>query len=357
MTKTITIILLMLSLSGCSFLDKAAKILAGTPTNDPFLSAPVEQVELATPELPEIEMTPTLVFTPSPDTFQTQMAAEKANNEQQLLIVNKRLEAAATESANIAENKTQTTRKETHEAGMVIATGTQLAMVGTNDQAARDFRRELPTIIYRGTQAMYAGPIAQSEIAFNLLAGGAFIVIAFIVVLARIGAVKRPASDQQTQQQTSVEKKKVMPPAVSKTMPFAPVERTGEYLSPPGNHSHFLIFLMAIFSGKKGFSKPEWEGADSPYNRQTYSVVYNWLFAHKFIELPPGGKLRFTTDGEGWAVGWMDRNYLLSPEEDDPTYLKLSSENSQAPEIQGPEKAGGVVGEVVEPDEDEMEPA
>lgn len=344
-TKLITYICIAFLCSGCTLTDQMLK-----------RSIPGTLVK-ATPELIEATVTiepwtPTPDYSPTPNSFETLMAAEKENNEQQLLIVNKRLEAANIESENIAENKTQTTRKETFEAGMVIATGTQLAMVGTNDQAARDFQMQLPTIVYAGTQAMYAGPKAQSEIAFNLMFGTTFIVIAFVVVLARISAMK-PQTVQETVQETAQEARAVTKTAKKEPtpLPFAPVERTGEYLSPPGNHSHFLIFLMAIFSGKKGFSKPEWETADSPYNRQTYSVVYNWLFQHKFIELPPGGKLRFTKDGEGWAVGWMERNLLLSPEEDDPTYSQLSSGNSQAREIQGPEKGGEVGGGISEDEE------
>lgn len=353
MSKIILLLCLTYLLSGCTLVDQFSKRVAST--------AAAKSQAQGTPQLAAVEATATLeyltetpAYTASPSFADTQIAAERENNAQQLLIVEKRLAAVNLELTANADDKTQTAHKETVVAAVLQATGTQLVLSGTNDQAAREFQSVVPTIIYASTQAMYAGPKAQSEIAFNWMAGSSFVIIALVVILARLSASKTQATqdDAPVIRVQAAEKKKEPAP-----MPFAPIERTGEYLSPPGNHAHFFVFLLAIFSGKKGFAKTEWEGADSPYNRKTYGVVYNWLFEHKFIELPPNEKLRWTDDGEKWATGWMDRNLLLSPTQDGPTFAELSREISQAPENQGAEKGGGVVGEVVEPDEDEMEPA
>jgi hypothetical protein len=114
----------------------------------------------------------------------------------------------------------------------------------------------------------------------------------------------------------------------------------GSYLKAPGNQYHFMIFALAVRQGKKGFAKEEWETADSPYNRDTYRPVYNWLWQHGFLEMNPGKRIELTIEGADWIDEWIISNPLLSPDHE-------STQNeppvSQPPENQPPETGGEVV--------------
>jgi hypothetical protein len=351
MSKSITVIFLLASLfvSGCTLLDQLQKPIGASIQKTPTLGQVIQAS--ATMDV----STPTITSEPTPNLLDTQLASERDNNAQELVIVDKRLTAVNLELTVEADKKTIVSRQETNDAQALISTGTLLAVSGTNDQAARDFQREIPTIIVAGTQATYTGTKLQSEIAFNWLSGLSAFAIALAILIAITTSRKVAPSAPATQGS--------QPPATQKQAPtpstgqrFAPVHKNGMglHVEPPGNHAHFMIFALAVCSGQKGFSKTEWEGSDSPYNRKTYRVVYDWLWEMDFIELPPGEAIRWTAEGQGWVDNWIDRNLTASPIADDlSAFTEFPAENSQPPEIQGAESGGGGV----ESEEDEMEPA
>jgi hypothetical protein len=337
-TKTTLILLMVFSLSGCTYVNQ---MMNKTPAGTPTISAQSGQVVLATPTIEETTPTPT--HSPSPFYMDTQIAADAKSNQEQMIAADKRLEAAHIEQTNIADEKTLVTRKETVEQGIMIATGTQLAIVSTNDQANREFQKIVPTLMVAGTQATYTGYRAASEIALNWLMGIGVVLVAVVLLIAMTTSRKVPAKVVEGKSTTYTQDDLVS--ALENTKKFAAVNKNGFglHLSPPGDQNHFMGFLLAVTSGRKGFAITEWYGADSPYTRDSYKLVYNWLWLHKLIELPPGGKIRFTVEGQGWAERWIERHLITSPSAvDEPISTELPSDNSQHPETQGAEGGGEV---------------
>lgn len=116
--------------------------------------------------------------------------------------------------------------------------------------------------------------------------------------------------------------------------------------TPPGSENAFTALVFAALSGAKGFSKPEWEGRESPYTRDTYATVYNWLWSQKFLTTLPGGKIILTADGEQYFRAWAENHY--SPTDEFFSNIPQNpGENSQPPESQGYENDAEHGGEVV----------
>lgn len=338
--KATTLIFIAFLLSGCALTDnitRAGKGPAATPTQ----GAAAAVVQVTATLKPS---TPTPVQSPSPIWQDTQIAAQKDSAAQQIVAANKLIEAADKQSTNLAKESTLVTRKETHEHSMVNATTTLIVASGTKDEADRQFQKIVPTLIVAGTQAMYTGHKATSEIALNFGVGlgVAAIGLALLVAMTTSRKVAPPAQPAQQVEHEADEMKQW-------ERSFAPVSKTGMglHLTPPGDKKSFMQFASAVSSGRKGFAKPDWEGADSPYTRETYKIVYNWLWQYKLIELPAGGKIRWTAEGQEWVDNWIEKFLLFDPpsptEPELPGYTDFPAKNSQTPENQPPESGGGVV--------------
>lgn len=340
--KILILAFISLQLFACTLTSEISKTPAGAPTPSP------DRIVQASATMEET-LPPTPNYSPTPNTLDTEIAHDKQNNIEQGKIADKRLDAANKEMTVSSDSKTAITRKETDDQGAINAAGTQLVISGTNDEAARRFQIMVPTIIVAGTQAMFTAQKEQSAIVYNYLIGLAAVLFSAAVVIAVVIPRKVPPKSQPKEQQGNGQaqgQSATSSKPESQPRKFIPVNKNGLglHLSPPGNHAHFMEFLMKVTTGKKGFSKPEWETADSPYNRETYKVVYNWLWQYKLIELPPGGKIRFTDMGKGWAENWIDANFLHSPVEDElPISTTSLGEISQPPENQPPESGGEVV--------------
>ncbi len=114
--------------------------------------------------------------------------------------------------------------------------------------------------------------------------------------------------------------------------------------NPPGDAVAFTIFAYKVRGGHS-LAKDAWEGKDSPYTRDSYRPVYNWMWEHKFVEFTPGAGIRLTPAGETYLDAWLDSNYNLLPTDVRETAnTENSGDFSQPSESQPPERAGEVGG-------------
>jgi hypothetical protein len=111
-------------------------------------------------------------------------------------------------------------------------------------------------------------------------------------------------------------------------------------ITPPGSPEAFLKFALTVRTNPVlTLAKDKWEGADSPYNRQTYAPVFGWMARHNFMGWVSGA-LHLTPAGEKFFDDYLERNYRPTFDAD---IVKSDTPSLQNPENQAAESGGGQV--------------
>lgn len=221
----------------------------------------------------------------------------------------------------------------TQQAGQFTATAYATSMPATQAQQARiNSARETeihmtiiaPTQVYAMAQsqtyAKNADKIQAAELAMEIAFSIMLVSIGMAVVFLTIAKL----SEQRTPPSDTEYKIPNIPnldsPIIQSVVPTETVLRvthdSGSAYSSmsrmvvPCTPEQFTALVTGVLSEGKSLAFNVWEGADSPFTRDEFTLVRNWMLSNRLAQSAGQGSLILSADGESLFIEWLNSQNL-----------------------------------------------
>lgn len=222
----------------------------------------------------------------------------------------------------------------TQQAGQFTATAYATSMPATQAQQARiNSARETeihmtiiaPTQVYAMAQsqtyAKNADKIQAAELAMEIAFSIMLVSIGMAVVFLTIAKLsERPKPPSDTEYKIPNLNAPIIQPIAQVVAPVETVLRVthdsaSAYSSMsrmvvPCTPEQFTALVTGVLSEGKSLAFNVWEGADSPFTRDEFTLVRNWMLSNRLAQSAGQGSLILSADGESLFIEWLNSQNL-----------------------------------------------
>lgn len=220
----------------------------------------------------------------------------------------------------------------TQQAGQFTATAYATSMPATQAQQARiNSARETeihmtiiaPTQIYAMAQSqtyaknadkIQAAELAM-EIAFSIMLVSIGMAIVFLTIAKLSERPKPPIDTEYRIPNLNAPEIKPIAPAPVETVLQVKQDGWTNYPSMsrmvvPCTPEQFTALVTGVLSEGKSLAFNVWEGAESPFTRDEFTLVRNWMLSNRLAQSAGQGSLILSVDGESLFIEWLNSQNL-----------------------------------------------
>lgn len=221
----------------------------------------------------------------------------------------------------------------TQQAGQFTATAYATSIPATQTrQAAIDQARSTDTMMtivaptqikalaQSQTYAEYAESIQAVELTMQIAYSVLLVTISVAVVfltIAKLSEQRTPPSDTEYKIPNipNLDSPIIQPVAPTETILRVTHDSGSAYSSMsrmvvPCTPEQFTALVTGVLSEGKTLAINVWEGADSPFTRDEFARVRNWMLSNRLAQSAGQGSLMLSADGESLFIEWLNSQLL-----------------------------------------------